>query len=156
MKSKEEMVPRMTLGDLLRYMLAYICWALSAVLGMLAFWKIRSAINVLWPVFGGNRWAMGAIDRLAMLFLGIALLVYILAAEHLYRSSITIAREARLRAEQGLPVQANRAQESQVLQRLREWGLDVLIRRLVPLVGIPLALYVLAYLLQELAFASLR
>ena len=146
----------MTLGDVLRYVLAYICWALSALLGFLTFWEMRSAINVLWPVFGGNRWAMGAIDRLALLFLGLVLLVYILAAEHLYRSSISIARETRSRAELGLPVPPSRARENRGLQRLREWGLDVLARRLVPLVGVPLALYVLAHLLQELTFASLR
>jgi hypothetical protein len=99
---------------------------------------------------------MGAIDRLTLLLLGLVLLVYILATEHLYRSSISIARETRSRAEQGFPVPSRRARENRIQQRLREWGLDVLARRLAPLVGVPLALYVLAYLLQKLAFASLR
>ena len=60
----EQVQPKLTVGDVFGYALAYLGWLLTAAVGMLAIFQTRNMINALWPVLGGSRWVLRAIDRL--------------------------------------------------------------------------------------------
>ncbi|MFN2157693.1 MAG: hypothetical protein ACK2UX_20875, partial [Anaerolineae bacterium] len=91
----EQVQPKLTLGDVFGYALAYLGWLLTAAVGMLAIFQTRTMINALWPVLGGSRWVLRAVDRFGLLFLGLIWLVFVIFVEQHFRSAITLARERR-------------------------------------------------------------
>lgn len=50
MSLMEEMKPRLTVGDIFGYALAYLCWLCTAAIGMLTVFQTRDMINVIWPM----------------------------------------------------------------------------------------------------------
>jgi hypothetical protein len=148
----EEIDPKLTVRDVLGYLLAYLFWILAAALGMVAILQARSALNAMWPVVSDNRWLIRPIDRFGLLFLGLSWLVYVIFVEQHYRTAITLVRTRRVRARLGMSMRQRSAQGSRVMRMLQRLGLDILARRLVPTLIAPLILLILGLLIARLAF----
>ena len=151
----EEMRPKLTVQDTLRYLLAYTCWFFSASISILTLFQIRSTFNVVWPVLGGSRWVLRPIDRFGLVLLGLIWLVYTIFAEHHYRSSITAVRMRQAKLKTSPPTQGKGSQENQAKRVLKKLGLDILVRRFIPMTAVPLALLLVFYLIQKIALRSL-
>jgi hypothetical protein len=151
----EQVRPKFTFRDLLGYLLAYWFWILGAAISMLALFMIRQMINVMWPALGGNRWAMRAIDRFALVFLGLVWLVYSIATEHSFRSAITEVRQRRLKARVDPSPNPAPEPQSSMMRHLRSIGLDLLTRRVALAIGVPTLVLGAAYGLWRLAFVIL-
>jgi hypothetical protein len=151
----EEVRLKLTLQDVIRYLLAYTCWLLSASIAMLALLQIRSAFNVVWPALGGSKWVLRPIDRFGLVFLGLVWLAYTIFAEHDYRSSVAVVRMRRARLKAGLSVQKKEPPKNQVMRTLGRLGLDLLVQRFIPMTAIPLALLLVSYLVEKATFRLL-
>jgi hypothetical protein len=147
--------PKFTFKDLLSYLLAYWFWILGAAIALVAVFMIRQMLNVMWPAIGGNRWVMRAIDRFALVFLGLVWLVYSILTEQLFRSAITEVRERRLKARVDPSPNPVPEPTSALMRHLRQIGLDLLARRVVYAIGIPTLVLGAAYGLFRLAFVIL-
>jgi hypothetical protein len=152
----EQVQPKLTVGDVFGYALAYLGWLLTAAVGMLAIFQTRNMINALWPVLGGSRWVLRAIDRFGLLFLGLIWLVFVIFVEQHFRSAITTARERRHKMQQQ-PDSRTVAPRPQgrLMRSLYRLGLDILAVRFLPTLMLPLVVFTISYLLQQLAFVLL-
>ena len=152
----EQVQPRLTVGDVFGYILAYLGWLLTAAAGMLAIFQTRTMINVMWPALGGTQWTLRAVDRFGLLFLGLIWLVFVIFVEQHFRSAITAVRERRHKAEQEPAAGSQRVvaprPHGRAMRYLYRLGLDVLVARFVPTLMVPLVWFVINYLLQQLAF----
>jgi hypothetical protein len=146
------MKPKFTFRDALGYLLGYWFWILGAALSMLALFVIRNTINVLWPALGGSRWVLRAIDRFSLVFLGLVWLVYSIFTEHFLRSAITEVRERRLKARVNPSPNPPPEPKSALMRHLRKVGLDILARRVLYVIGIPVLILAAAYGLYQLGF----
>ena len=151
----EQVRPKFTFRDLLGYLLAYWFWILGAAISMLALFMIRQMINVMWPALGGNRWAMRAIDRFALVFLGLVWLVYSIFSEQFFRMAITDVRLRRLKARVDPSPNPPPEPKTALMRHLRKIGLDILARRVAYAVGIPILILGVAYGLERLAWLIL-
>jgi hypothetical protein len=151
----EDIRPKLTLADIFGYLLAYLCWLLVAAVCMLTLIQIRNALNAMWPVISDNRWLIRPIDRFGLVFMGLVWLVYVIFVEQHYRSSITAIRTGRVKARMGGSVRPAKVPENKVMRMLKRMGLDILVRRFVPTLLAPIALFILAYLIYQLAFVLL-
>ena len=91
-----DITPRLTIGDIIGYLLAYMCWICTAAAGMLALLQARNALNVLWPAAGGSHWVLRPIDRFGLVLMGLLWLVYVIFCEQNYRTAITAVRAGHL------------------------------------------------------------
>jgi hypothetical protein len=156
----EDITPKLTIRDIFGYILAYMCWLCTAAAGMLAFLQARNALNSIWPALGsGNqwRWLLRPVDRFGLLLMGLLWLVYVIFVEQHYRSAITLVRVRRLKTRtdpSSVPVLAPpRGWFMKLLHRL---GLDVLAMRFVPTLMLPLVLFVISYLIQQLGWTVIQ
>jgi hypothetical protein len=145
----EEIQPKLTVVDVLRYLVAYACWIISALLSMLTLLITRNALNVVWPLLGGNRWLLRAVDRFGLVFLGLVWLVYVIFVEQHYRLSITAVRTRRGNPQTGTPPTPTSIPRNPVMRFLRKLGLDILARRFVSTMIPPLALLAVAYVTEQ-------
>lgn len=146
----EEIQPRLTVRDLFGYAIAYGIWVVVAAISMLTVLELRNALQVMWPVISDNRWALRAVDRFGLVFMGLVWLVYVIFVEQHYRESITMVRMRRQRARTGNARPADAVPQNKVLRVLRRVGLDILARRLLPTLGAPVATLIIAYGLYRL------
>jgi hypothetical protein len=151
----EQVRPKFTFRDLLGYLLAYWFWILGAAIALLAVFVIRQMINVMWPAIGGNRWVMRAIDRFALVFMGLVWLVYAIFTEQFFRTAITEVRERRLKARVDPSPNPPAEPKTAIMRHLKQIGLDILVQRLLYALGIPLLILGVAYGLFQLAFVIL-
>ena len=148
---------KLNVRDVFRYLLAYACWCLTTLLGLVSVFYVRNAINVLWSVLGtragthpvivGTR--LRAFDRLGIFVILIIWAAYALLAEHLYRSSVDIARHRQFVVETSPADQAAATQNRLSRHLQKSWG-AVLARRFLITTSIPVVLFVLAYLIQAI------
>lgn len=149
----EQVRPKLTVGDIMGYAVAYLCWICTAAAGMLVMFQARNTLNVLWPVLGGSRWVLRPVDRFGLVFMGLLWLVYVIFVEQHYRSAITMVRERRHKnkSRPAGPRQPG-VRQGRFMRFLRKLGLDILATRFLPTLMLPLVLFVIAYLLQQLGF----
>jgi hypothetical protein len=152
----EQVQPKFTFRDLLGYLLAYLFWILGVAIAMLALFMIRQMLNVMWPAVGGNRWVMRAIDRFALVFMGLVWLVYAIFTEQFFRMAITDVRERRHRARYNPSPNPPSLPKTSVMKHLRKIGLDILAQRVIYAIGIPTLILGTAYGLFQLGFVILR
>jgi len=150
----EEISPKLTVMDLLGYLLAYVCWLFTASLSILTVLLMRNALNLLWPLMGGNRWVLRAADRFGLVFLGLVWLVYVIFAENHFRSSITDVRLRRAKTRARPLLRAAEAQMDPGTRVLRRLGLDILLQRVVPTVAGPVAVLALSYVVELLLLST--
>ena len=144
--------PKLTMRDVLGYLLAYACLILTALLSLLAIIQMRVATNFVWLAMGGSIRTQRAIDRFGLVLLGLIWMAYVIFAENLYRSSIDIARRERAMPRARSSVQTQGAQQEKVSGALRRAGLDILARRFLVTVTFPIVLLVSGYLIVRLSF----
>jgi hypothetical protein len=148
-----DITPKLTIGDVIGYFIAYMCWICTAAAGMLAILQARNALNVLWPAAGGSHWVLRPIDRFGLVLMGLLWLVYVIFVEQHYRTGITVVRQRRhkARTDPG-SVPALPPAQGWFMKMLRRLGLDILAMRFLPTLMLPLVLFVIAYLAQQLGF----
>jgi hypothetical protein len=150
-----EIVPKLNIRDVLRYAIAYLFWLLAGLLALLVMFTSRAALNALWPAMHLSRWLLRPIDRFGLVFMGLSWLVYVIFCEHYYRSSITKVRLRRTNVGPSVISRPEDAEEGRFIETLTRLGLDVLARRLVPTLGIPLIVLGLAYLVYQLSWVMM-
>jgi hypothetical protein len=156
----EQVRPKFTFRDLLGYVLAYTFWILGAAISMLTLFMVRQLINVGWTALGtiwdviGERakWTIRPIDRFSLVFLGLLWLVYAIFSEQYFRMAITAARMRRLKARVDPSPNPPPPPQTAWMRHLRKIELDILARRIVPAIGIPILILGVAYGLHELAW----
>jgi len=136
---------RLSVRDLLKYSLGYVCWISTAAVTMLAILLMRNALNLVWPLLGGSRWALRPIDRFGLVLMGLGWLVFVIFLENFYRTGVATGLKRRLRSAGQLALGSGRA----LPRALRRWGLDLLAVRFVRTLAIPLALAAAAVLAQQ-------
>ncbi len=159
----ETISTRLTIGDVLRYLLAYTLWALlSAASGLfLLLW--REPIKQLTAlILAGNPYykthmveaggIINSVDRFGLLIMGIVWVVYIIFAEEYLRGSIASARERRIRISLAPETAPALISDS----RLRRWELDILAQRLPKLLLFPAILLGIGLLLVVIAQVWVR
>jgi hypothetical protein len=151
----EDFRPSFTFGDLVGYLLAYMCWIATAAVSLATMLFARNALNVIWPILHGNRWLLRAIDRFGLVFLGLVWLVYVIFVEQYYRTSITDVRNRRYRYHIEPTRKHMPAPDNKLLAFLNRLGLDVLGRRFVISFGVPLIILGISYGLPILALNTL-
>ncbi len=135
---------RLTIGDVLRYLLAYGLWILLSAASGLLLLLWREPIKQLTALsLAGNPYykihvveaggIVNSVDRFGLLVMGIVWVVYIIFAEEYLRGGIASARERRLRASLSPVTTSAAVPES----RLRRWELDILAQRLPRLLLFP-------------------
>ena len=144
--------PKLTIRDLLGYAIAYMFWLVAALLALGAMFMLRTALNAFWPAMNWNRWVLRPVDRFGLVLLGLLWLVYVIFCEQHYRSSITQVRIRRMDAEIQPTAPAEEVAGNWLMRTLRRLGLDVLARRLVLTLSIPLAALAIGYLFYLLAW----
>jgi hypothetical protein len=147
---------KLTVRDVFGYVLAYLLWLLAVSVGMLAVFEARNALNAIWPVLGsGPRWGwtLRPIDRFGLIFLGLVWLVYAIFCEHHYSSAITAVRVRRFRGKEAPALEDERAPWA--ARQLARMGLDVLIPRVAVTITLPIVLWLVSFLIKQLAFRLL-
>ncbi|MBL7200072.1 MAG: hypothetical protein ISS56_07985 [Anaerolineae bacterium] len=148
----EEFSPKLTVTDLLGYMIAYLCWILVAGIGMASVLIARNTLNLTWGLLGGNRWLLRPIDRFGLVFMGLAWLVYVIFVEQHFRSAISVVRDRRMRIRLNHETKVREVPPSnKVMRVLYRCGLHILARRVVLMTTIPLSFLLLSYLVEELS-----
>jgi hypothetical protein len=141
---------RLSVQDLPRYLLCYLCWLFTAVATILSILLVRNTLNVVWPLLGGNRWLLRPIDRFGLILMGLGWLVFVLFLEHYYRAGVSTALRRHLRMAGQPALSSMRA----IPRALRRWGLDLLALRFVRTLAIPVVLAAAAYLAQQVVFLT--
>jgi hypothetical protein len=150
-----DIVPRLTLPDLLRYAIAYMFWLVAALLALAAMFMVRAALNAFWPAMQWNRWVLRPVDRFGLVLMGLLWLVFVIFCEQHYRSSITEIRVRRMDNSLGSTSRIKGARGNGYMRTLRRLGLDILAQRLVRTLSIPLAVLGVAYLVYLLSWVVL-
>ena len=153
----DDIRPKLTIGDMIGYLIAYMCWICTAAAGMLAMLQARNALNVIWPAAGGSHWVLRPVDRFGLVLMGLLWLVYVIFVEQHYRTAITLARLRRLKARTdpaSVPVMT--PPQGWFMKMLRRLGLDILAMRFLPTLLLPLVLFVIAYLLWQFGFQLMK
>jgi hypothetical protein len=144
---------KMTVRDLLGYALAYLFWLVAAAMAMLAVFELRNALNVIWPSLGSGiqwEWTLRPIDRFGLVFLGLVWLVYAIFCEQHYRSAITAVRIREFRGKKAPALEDGRGRW--VARQLARSGLDVLASRFIATIGPSIAIWLVSFLIKQLAF----
>jgi hypothetical protein len=156
----EDMRPKLTIRDVFGYMLAYMCWIITAAAGLLALLQARQALNSIWPVLGSGtqwRWILRPVDRFGLVLMGLLWLVYVIFVEQHYRDGITLVRTYRFKARtdpSSLPAPAR--PQGWLVKMLHRLGLDILATRVLPTLMLPLVLFVIGYLIQQLGWLLIQ
>ncbi len=152
----EDIRLRLTARDCFGYVLAYVFWLLALAIGALALFGTRNAFNTIWPLFGTDfqwRWTLRAVDRFALIALGIVWLAYELFVEHHYRSAITAVRLRNFKGKKAPALQDGQA--NRAMRKLAHMGLDVLVPRFITTVSPLIAICLVSVFAKWLALQLL-
>lgn len=149
----EDIRLKLTVRNVLGYVLGYLLWLVAVSMGMLAMFEARNALNAIWPTLGtGIRWTwtLRAVDRFGLVFLGLVWLVYAIFCEQHYRSAITAVRIREFRGRKAPALESGQARWA--ARQLVRLGLDVLVPRFLVTIAPPVALWLVSFLVKQLAF----
>ncbi|MBI5302678.1 MAG: hypothetical protein HY868_11115 [Chloroflexi bacterium] len=135
--------------DIALFFLAYLLWLMNIVVCMVALLQFRSAVNALWPVFGGDRYALGLVNQLSILLGGLAAFVYVMFLESVYRTSVT-HRDEKSAAQALAQPQTRRAPS------LTDSRLVILLKKFAITTAIPLAAWLASLGGLEIALRALQ
>ena len=157
----QELNAKTTAGTVFVYVLAYIGWAVTTLLGLVTVFYTRQILNMVWrargldagldPVVVTNR--VHFYDQVEVLVLFILLAIFAFFAEYRYRSSVDAARRRQIKEEQARAHQANAQPEPR--RSMRERGIDILAWRFLITTSIPAALLAVVYLIGQITLQSL-
>lgn len=147
------MATKLTLPDVLRYLLAYMCLGLVVLPTGWVMLQILSDVSFTWVIMGGNP-RVHRVGYYILVSLIVVLWVSgVIFAETWFREGVDEIRMRRARAELGSPAPADALPDNKLLRLLRGWGLDTLARRVLIALGILLFLVVLRFLGQQALFS---
>lgn len=147
---------KLTVRDLFGYGLAYLLWFLTLSVAMVAMLEVRNALNAAWPVLGSGSqwtWTLRTVDRFGLVFLGLVWLSYEILAEYRYRMAITAVRVRQFRGKKAPALNDERSHWA--LRYLARMGLDLLAPRFAVTILPPVAIWLVSYLVKQLAFRLL-
>lgn len=152
MKTNTTFSPALT--NILLHVLAYLLWLVTIVVCVAAVIQLRSAINVLWVVLGGDRHLLGLANQLSLLLGSLVAVIYIVFLEGYYRQSIT--RRGHERAGGDATAHTPAPPSSRVSRWLNTLGLTVLLRRFAMTLAIPLGLCIVSLGVIAIGLRGLR
>lgn len=85
-------VNKKSIDSFLRYLLSYLLSFVTVAVGFLNLIVARDLILVTLAFTPLNHWATGAIDKFAILLLGLTLLVFLILSEEYYRKGVPLGR----------------------------------------------------------------
>jgi hypothetical protein len=147
--------PPVTPRDVLLYVIAYALWFVATAACAVAVIQLRSTVNALWIISGGDRYSLGFVNQVILLLGGLIALVYVMLLESYYRESVA-------HKQQGPDAGADASREAPAFQqrRLPRWltrgGLGLLLRRFAVTTSVPLGMIVLSLAALELALRTIH
>ncbi len=146
----EDVRPGLKFKDIVAYLVAYGLWMICAAIGLVAIFQARNALNSLWPLLGSSnqwRWTLRSIDRFGLIFGGLLWLVYVIFIEQHLRAGVTVLRAKRdgLNVLGGVPDVSGNA----FWRFLRRFNLDIVIRRFLMAILVPVVVFVLTWAAQN-------
>jgi hypothetical protein len=143
---------KLTLLDVLRYGLAYVCLGLVVLPAGWVMLMMLSDVSFAWLIMGGSP----RVHRVGYYILvSLIIVVWVsgfIMAESWFRVSVDEVRIRRARAELGSPAR-EAPPRNRLMGVLREWGLDILARRVFIALAILLFLVGLRFLAQQVLFS---
>ncbi|MGC9394702.1 MAG: hypothetical protein ACP5J4_07590 [Anaerolineae bacterium] len=141
-----ELLPKLTLKDHIHYIIALIGVGISGLVAFYAIQQTRTTVRAMCAFVRCSQREVRLAEIVTLIILGIAFAIYILAIEPLYTEGVNKGRIARAQA-RGIP--------SEIAQNaLNRWlwkhDLYYTAVSFVKTVWIPIAVFVITYLLNEL------
>ncbi len=141
-----ELLPKLTLKDHIHYTIALIGVVISGLIAFFAIQQTRTMVRAVCTLARCSRTEVRLAEIVTLIVLGIAFAVYILAIQPLYSEGVNKGRIARA---QGRSIPAEITQRA-----LHRWlwkhDLYYTIISFLKTVWIPIVVFVVAYLLNEL------
>ncbi|MFN2282939.1 MAG: hypothetical protein ACK2UQ_00850 [Anaerolineae bacterium] len=141
-----ELLPKLTIKDRIHYMIALVGVVISGLVTFYAIQQTRTTVRALCSFVRCSQREVRLAEIVTLIVLGIAFAIYILAIQPLYTEGVNKGRVARA---QGRGIPHDIAQNS--LKRWL-WKNDLYYTSIsfLKTVWIPIAVFVVAYLLNEL------
>jgi hypothetical protein len=152
---KTEIPASLNLRQALLYVLAYAFWLVATAACVMAIIQLRSTVNVLWVILGGDRYSLSLVNQVILLLGGFAAFVYVMLLESHYRESITPGKQ-RPAARDDNSEQASASRQGRLPRWLTGGGLDVLLRRFALTTAVPLGVVALSLVTLEVAVRALH
>ncbi|MBN1426761.1 MAG: hypothetical protein JXB07_00155 [Anaerolineae bacterium] len=154
---QQELNTKLTIGGLCVYVLAYTGWLITMSIGLASVFYTRHVIDMVWRAMGALAGIDPVIvttrvrcfDRIGTPVMLLLWTVFAFYAEYRYRSSVDAAKRRQFR--QGIDSYHPSWQPS----HLRDWGIDILTRRFLMITSIPIIIFAIAYLVQEITIGRL-
>ncbi len=147
---KTDIAAQRTPRGIALYVLAYVFWLLTLLMCLAAVLQIRVAVNAVCVAAGVDHYALGVIDQVCLLLVGLVAFVYAIYLEHYYRESVTLRITPPRPGGDSLAA-ARMVPKGRVWQWLARLGLDILLRRFAVTFAIPLCLFLLALVVLQIA-----
>jgi hypothetical protein len=128
--------------DAVGYVVAVLCSFVTGAAAIPVLVSLRLTLNLLWGALGGSHWTLRSLDRFA-------LVIMVLVCPALFAFSLVLYI---LSVVQG---KKRPSQEQQWKQRLQEYGLYLLLRRFLFVIGALALLFALSWLAQQVAWRVL-
>lgn len=141
-----ELLPKLTLKDHIHYIIAFIGMLISGLVAFYAVQQTRTAVRAACALVRCSQPEVRLAEIVTLIVLGIAFAIYILAIQPLYTEGVNKGRVARAQG-RGMPAEI----ASNGLNRWL-WKHDLYYTAVsfLKTVWIPIAIFVVAYLLNEL------
>jgi hypothetical protein len=152
---KTESPSSLTPRCVLLYLLAYLLWLVAIAACIMAVIQVRSMVNVLWIMLGGDRYSLGLVNQVVLLLGGFAAFIYVMLLESHYRESITPERQ-RPEARDNILGQAPALRQARRPRWLTGGGLDELLRRFALTTAVPLGIVALSLVVVAVAVGTLQ
>jgi hypothetical protein len=140
---KTESPSPLTPRRVLLYVLAYALWLVATAACVMAVIQVRSMVNVLWIMLGGDRYSLGLVNQAVLLLGGLAAFIYMMLLESHYRESITPERQ-RPETTDDISGQAPASRRARRPRWLTGGGLGELLRRFAITTVVPLGIVALS------------
>jgi hypothetical protein len=152
---KEGLPASLNLRHVLLWVLAYAFWLVATAACVAAVIQVRSMVNVLWIILGGDRYSLGLVNQVILLLGGLVGFIYVMLLESYYRESITLGKQ-RPEAEDEISGQTPALRPSRLPRWVTGGGLDALLRRFVITTAVPLGIIVLSLAIVDVAVRGLQ
>jgi hypothetical protein len=127
------------------YTLAYLLWLLTLCMCIRAVLEIQVTANAVWVAIKGDPYSLGLINQLSVILGGLVALIYLFALEEDYRNAVTLRRTAK---PENFP-------KGKIVNQLANLGIDILLRRFVIAIAIPLGLFLFCLAAVEIAVRAM-
>lgn len=146
----EDVRPGLKFKDIVAYIVVYGLWMICAAVGLVTIFQARNTLNSTWPLLGSSnqwRWLLRPIDRFGLIFGGLLWLVYVIFIEQHLRTGVTVLRAKRDGLNVLTPIPD--VSKSAFWRFLRRLSLDIVFRRFAIAFLVPVVIFVLSWVLQN-------